>query len=112
VLLGGPAGLLDGPARFRYSLPSRWSHAQLPIPFWATVLMTYASVWWETLFPLLMLSRWTRKWSLGFGVAFHFGIFMTMEVGWFGFYMTSLYAVWISDEFWARWRHKHPSPRR
>jgi hypothetical protein len=87
---------------------SRWSHAQLPIPFWATVLMTYASVWWEVLFPLLMLSRWSRKWTLWFGVALHFGIFMTMEVGWFGFYMISLYAVWIPDEFWARWRHTSP----
>jgi len=89
---------------------SRWSYAQLPVPFWATVAMTYASVWWETLFPLLVLSRWTRKLALWFGVLFHLGIFMTIEIGWFSFYTTALYAVWIPDDFWARW--SYPAPTR
>jgi len=81
----------------------RWSFAQMPLPFWVTAIMTYTSVWWETLFPVFMLSRWTRKWALWFGVAFHLGILLTIEIGWFSFYTTALYAVWIPDRFWERW---------
>jgi hypothetical protein len=82
---------------------TRISYVQLPLPFWITKPMTYACVWWETLFPLLVLSRWTRRWALWFGVLFHIGIWLTIEIGWFSFYSLTLYAVWVPDEFWERW---------
>jgi hypothetical protein len=82
---------------------SRWSFAQLPLPFWMTAAATYVSVWWETLFTPLVLCRWTRKWTLWFGVLFHLGIWLTIEVGWFSFYTLCLYAVWIPDSFWRTW---------
>lgn len=85
---------------------SRWSFVQLPLPFWLTAAMTYFSVWWETLFPLGVLFRWTRKWTLWAGVLFHLGIFLTIEIGWFSFYTTALYAVWIPESFWERWTQK------
>ncbi len=78
-----------------YVTMSRWSYAQLPVPFWITAAMTYVSVWWETLFPLLVLSRWTRRWTLLFGILFHVGIWMTIEVGWFSFYTLAFYGVWV-----------------
>ena len=81
---------------------SRWSFAQMPMPLWATAPLTYLSVWWETLFPALVMCRWTRKWSLWFGVLFHLGIYATIEVGWFSFYTLSLYGLWIPGEFWDR----------
>jgi hypothetical protein len=81
---------------------SRWSYAELPLPFWMTAIATYLSVGWETLFPILVMCRWTRKWALWFGVLFHLGIYLTIEVGWFGFYTVSLYGVWIPGEFWDR----------
>jgi uncharacterized membrane protein YphA (DoxX/SURF4 family) len=81
---------------------SRWSYAQLPLPFWLTAALTYASVWWETLFTPLVMFRRTRKWTLWFGVLFHLGIYLTIEVGWFSFYTLSLYGVWIPSEFWDR----------
>jgi uncharacterized membrane protein YphA (DoxX/SURF4 family) len=81
----------------------RWSYAQLPLPLWMTATLTYLSVWWEVLFPLLVLFRWTRRWALWFGVLFHLGIYLTIEIGWFSFYTLSLYGVWIPGEFWDRW---------
>jgi uncharacterized membrane protein YphA (DoxX/SURF4 family) len=86
-----------------YVTMSRISYAQLPLPFWLTATMTYVSVWWETLFPLLVLNRWTRRWALLFGLLFHLGIYLTIEVGWFSFYTLSFYGVWLPDRFWERW---------
>ncbi|MFO0844939.1 MAG: HTTM domain-containing protein [Gemmataceae bacterium] len=85
-----------------YVTMSRWSFAQLPLPLWATAPLTYVSVWWETLFPLLVLWRRTRPYALWFGVLFHVGIWLTIEVGWFSFYTLSLYGVWVPDRFWER----------
>jgi vitamin K-dependent gamma-carboxylase-like protein len=81
----------------------RWSYAQLPLPLWMTAPLTYLSVWWEALFPFLVMCRWTRRWTMWFGVLFHLGIYFTIEVGWFSFYTLSLYGVWIPGEFWDRW---------
>jgi hypothetical protein len=81
----------------------RRSYAQLPVPIWITRPMTYFTVWWEALFPLLVMVRRTRFWALLIGIIFHAGIFLTAEVGWFGCYMLTLYAVWIPDRFWE-WR--------
>jgi hypothetical protein len=85
-----------------YVTMSRWSYASLPLPFWLTATMTYTSVAWEVLFPLLMLHRWTRGPALWFGVLFHLGIYLTIEVGWFSFYTLTLYAVFVPDWFWRR----------
>jgi uncharacterized membrane protein YphA (DoxX/SURF4 family) len=84
----------------------RRSFAALPLPFWLTAAGTYFSVGWEILFTPLVMMPWTRKWNLWFGVFFHLGIYLTIEVGWFGLYTTSLYALWTSDGFWERWRHR------
>ncbi len=83
---------------------SRWSFAQLPLPFWMTAVLTYCCVWWEALFPVLVSWRRTRAWTLWFGVSFHAGIFLTMEVGWFSIYSLCFYPVWIADRFWIRRR--------
>ena len=94
---------------FNYLIMSRRSYVQWPgpLPFWVTAPMTYLSVWWEVLFTPLVTNRWTRKWTLWFGVLFHLGIWLTIEVGWFTFYTWVFYAVWVPDSFWKRlddWR--------
>jgi hypothetical protein len=38
-----------------YVTMSRWSYAQLPLPFWFTAVLTYVSVWWEVLFTFLVI---------------------------------------------------------
>ncbi|MBI3408560.1 MAG: HTTM domain-containing protein [Planctomycetes bacterium] len=83
---------------------TRWSFAQLPLPFWLTAAMTYTAVWWEVLFTLLVCFRRTRRWALWFGVLFHIVIYVTLEVGWFSFYTLALYGVWVPGEFWDRFR--------
>jgi hypothetical protein len=86
---------------------ARIAWAELPMPWWATYGMTWVTVWWETLFPLLVLWRPTRRWTLWLGVFMHVGIFLLVEVGWFSFYTLALYAAWIPDRFWER--RQHPS---
>jgi hypothetical protein len=81
---------------------ARWSYAQIPVPLWVTAPLTYISVGWEVLFPFLVLSRWTRKWTLWFGILFHLGIWLVLEVGWFSFYSIAFYGVWVPDRFWER----------
>jgi Vitamin K-dependent gamma-carboxylase len=85
-----------------YITMSRWSFAQLPLPYWFTAILTYTSLWWEILFTFLVLNRRTRCAALWFGLMFHLGIYLTIEVGWFSFYTMSLYAVWVPEWFWAR----------
>ncbi len=87
-----------------FATRARWSFAQLPLPLWVTRAMTFTSVWWEVLFPVLVLFRPTRRWALWFGVPFHLGIWTTIEVGWFSFYTLSFYGAWVPGEFWDRWR--------
>lgn len=85
-----------------YVTMSRWSFAQFPLPLWLTAAMTYVTVWWETLFPALVLLPRVRPWALGFGLLFHAGIWLTIEVGWFSFYTMAFYGVWVPDRFWER----------
>jgi hypothetical protein len=82
---------------------SRYSYAQLPVPFWITAPLTYLTVWWEALFPLLVLFRVTRTPALFLGVAIHLGIYATVEVGGFSFFVLSFYGVWVSCSVWQRW---------
>ncbi len=78
----------------------RWSYAQLPLPLWITRSMTYACLAWEVLFPLLVLFRLTRRWTLLFGLLFHLGVWLSMDIGYFSFYTMAFYTVWIPNEFW------------
>jgi len=84
---------------------SRWSYAQLPLPIWMTAPLTWLSVAFEVLFPVLVLFRATRRYTLWFGILFHVGIFVMIDVGWFSFYMMAMYAAWIPDDWFAR-RHR------
>ncbi|MGF1579489.1 MAG: HTTM domain-containing protein [Gemmataceae bacterium] len=81
----------------------RWSYAQLPLPFWFTALLTYIIVWWEALFIPLVIFKYTRYWALIFGILLHIGIYVTLDVGWFSWYMIAFYGAWIPDSFWKKW---------
>ncbi len=82
---------------------TRFSYAQLPAPFWLTRLMSWGVLAWELSFPVLVLLKWTRTVALLFGVAFHLGIFATLELGGFGPYMIVLYLPLLP---WDRWLAK------
>ena len=94
---------------------SRWSYAVLPLPLWLTSVLTWSVLWWELLFVPVMLVpwrrladrvarmrrlgihhlagllRWNREIFLLFGVSFHVGILVSMELGFFAPYMLCLY---------------------
>jgi hypothetical protein len=70
---------------------TRFSREQLPIPFVVTQLATWLVLVWEVTFPVLVIFRRTRFPALLFGVAFHLGIFLTMELGGFVPYVLCLY---------------------
>jgi hypothetical protein len=87
---------------------TRFSCAQLPLPYAWTRLASWAVLGWELGFPLLVLSRWTRTAALLFGVAFHLGIFALLELGGFAPYVLALYLPLLP---WDRWLAA-PSRRR
>jgi hypothetical protein len=70
---------------------TRFSYAQLPAPLWLTRLATWTVLIWEVGFPLWVILPWTRKSALWFGVLFHLGIYLTMELGNFVPYALTLY---------------------
>jgi hypothetical protein len=70
---------------------TRFSFVQLPVPYVVTQVLTWAVLAWEVGFPLWVGLRWTRTLALGFGVAFHLGIWVSMELGSFVPYTLTLY---------------------
>jgi hypothetical protein len=104
---------------------ARWSFVQFPVPVELTRLLSWGVLAWEVTFPFWMLLPWLAAgafravglWTratvkvvrvlrlvrvavLLFGVAFHVGIFVSMEIGNFGPYMICLYLPLVP---WERW---------
>jgi hypothetical protein len=104
---------------------ARWSYTQFPIPIIITQLLSWSVLMWEVGFPFFMMLPWWmsrilprlgagpattrqvvailahfRTVCLFFGVAFHLGIFLALELGWFGLYMICLYLPFVP---WERW---------
>jgi hypothetical protein len=84
---------------------TRLSPADIPLPDWALRLMTWAVLVWEVSFVALVLNRWTRMVALLFGVAFHLGIFASMELGCFVPYALCIYLPLLP---WGEWRRREP----
>jgi hypothetical protein len=81
---------------------ARFSYAQFPVPLGVIYWLSLAVLAWELSFPLLVLFRWTRVAALLFGVAFHLGIALTMEIGGFVPYMLVLYLPLLPWDRWLR----------
>ena len=114
---------------------ARWSQEMFPVPYWMTKVLTIMVLWWELLFlpvmlvpwrwiadrierarwpvvrPLHVLFRWNREIMLVFGALFHVGIWLTMEIGWFGPYMLCLYLPLVPWERWTDRRRAAPGER-
>lgn len=84
---------------------ARWSYAWLPVPYLLTRLLTWLVLAWELLFPVLLLWRRLRVPVLCFGVAFHLGIWLCLELGGFGPYMLCMYLPLLP---WERWADRRP----
>jgi hypothetical protein len=102
---------------------TRWSFAQFHLPFWLTKFLTYSVLVWEVGFPFLVIVPWVLAnlldrmgkrrpvvvvtglrlivvLTLCFGVAFHLGIGLSMELGCFVPYALCLYLPLVP---WERW---------
>lgn len=80
----------------------RWPYHVLPVPIWLCQLASWGTLVWEIGFPVLVMVRWFRPWTLLAGVALHLGILLSMEVGWFSQVTLCWYAVFLSGDALAR----------
>jgi uncharacterized membrane protein YphA (DoxX/SURF4 family) len=110
----------------------RWSYALLPLPVGLTRLLTWSVLAWEISFPLWMMlpglvqsaGRLARPLAdllapvvtvargfcvaaLLFGVLFHLGIWVSMEIGMFAPMMLCFYLPLLP---WERWTDRRPAP--
>jgi len=77
---------------------SRWSYLDVPVPLWLCKVGSWGTLVFEIGFPVAVVLGWLRPWWLLAGVAFHVGIFLTTEVGWFSQATLCWYAVFLSAE--------------
>ncbi|MCH8044058.1 MAG: HTTM domain-containing protein [Planctomycetes bacterium] len=75
---------------------ARWSYAQLPVPMWICRLLSWGTLVFEFGFIPFVMFRRLRPWLLWGGVAFHVGILLTMEVGWFSQYTLCFYPLFLT----------------
>ena len=76
---------------------TRWSYAQLPVPMWICRLLSWGTLLFEFGFIPFVMIRRLRPWLLVGGFAFHLGILLTMEIGWFGSqYTLCFYPLFLS----------------
>ena len=83
-----------------------WAHFSpnyLPLPDVALQTLSYGTLVWELLFPLLILMPVTRNATLWVGVFFHVGTLIHLEVSWFPLYSLCYYVPFVP---WERWRRK------
>jgi uncharacterized membrane protein YphA (DoxX/SURF4 family) len=88
---------------------TRFSIAQLPVPFFLAKVATWLVLIWELTFPVLVLFRATRWLALLIGVAFHLGILATLELGGFVPYVLCLYLPLLPWEKWLQFPIQKPT---
>lgn len=66
-------------------------------------LLTWGSLLFEASFLVLVWNRRLRPWVLGTGVAFHLGIDVLFDVGFFSWVMITAYLAFLPPEVADRW---------
>jgi hypothetical protein len=69
---------------------------------WTLTALTYGTLLWELLFPLLLLHRVTRRLAVASGIAMHLGVLATMEVGPFTWMMLAAYVAFLDPKTTSR----------
>lgn len=91
---------------------SRWNfNGLMKQPVFLNILdwLAFMIMWWEVLFPVLMLFRISRIAAIGTGVIFHIGLLLLMHLRLFSVIMLMLYIAWIPTVFFrhsARWSRR------
>lgn len=91
---------------------TRFAYTELPITYEMTRWLTWSVLAWELSFPVLAINKYTRILALIFGVGFHLGIGISMDLGFFVPYALSIYLLFVPWERWAdaRWKRRAASP--
>jgi len=80
---------------------ARFAYPLLPFPAWLSAPLSYSALLWEVLFVPLLFVKKARRWVLYYGVALHMIVFLTVEVGWFGFYIYAWYCAFVPDTWFT-----------
>lgn len=71
-------------------------------PAWLVVAITYGTVFFQLIFPALILRPDTRIFAVILGIIFHLGIALTMGLTSFSLYMIASEAIVLSDSHYRR----------
>jgi Vitamin K-dependent gamma-carboxylase len=85
---------------------TRFSASQFPLPNPVIQILTWTTLFWEVLFPILVLTPRLRALTLWLGVAFHIGTAVFLQLGPFPFYMICLYLPLVPWERYVDWRRE------
>jgi hypothetical protein len=80
---------------------ARFAYPLLPFPSWLSPPLSFSALLWEVLFVPLMFVKKLRPWVLYYGVALHLIVFLTVEVGWFGFFIFAWYCAFVPDTWFS-----------
>lgn len=86
----------------QYSRWDGWVFVDNPSAQALLALLAWIIMWWELLFPLLVMNTYTRKMCLAIGILFHIGLLVTMNLRWFAVIMLSLYLALIPGRCFHR----------
>jgi hypothetical protein len=102
----GPAWR-DGSVMYYVAHNPSWAHFSpdyLPFPDGALQVLTWATLVWELLFPVLISLPLTRAATLWIGVLFHLGTLVHLEVGLFPLFALCYYVPFVP---WERYFRSH-----
>lgn len=66
--------------------------------------IAFIVMWWEVLFPVLILFRGSRPLAIGTGLVFHLGLLIFMHLRLFSVIMLMLYIAWIPNNYFRQFR--------
>ncbi len=85
---------------------SRWDFTELlTYPFILLLLsaLSFTIMWWEILFPFLILYPKSRRTCIIIGIAFHLGLLVFMNLRWFSGIMLTLYLAFVPNKNFRRY---------
>lgn len=74
------------------------------------LLVTWGTLLFELLFPVLVWFRATRRVTLAMGIVLHLGLWVTLELGPFSWVMMASYLAFVSPDTMASFGRRGPAP--
>jgi len=77
----------------------------------AMTILTYASLFYQLLFPIAIWIKQVRPWFLIAGVIFHLGIAIGLGLLDFGILMIAVYSIYPTEERASVWLNRMSNPK-